>query len=133
MPMPLGGKDCSDQDRPAAALSAVEKERRKENFQEFLSRQHAAQERKRVQMQEVSLQNRMTRTKRLFCAVTIKNSMRHITCRLFRQVLSVSTSINLNFFIFDWGDRLEKRINEHGHIKLTPASKVNGTIILTLD
>jgi hypothetical protein len=54
MPMPPG-KDFSDQDRPAAALSAVEKERRKENFQEFLSRQHAAQERKKIQMQEVRL------------------------------------------------------------------------------
>lgn len=35
-------------------LSAVERERRKEQFQAFLTRQHAAQERKKIQVQEVS-------------------------------------------------------------------------------
>ena len=36
------------------ALSATERERRKDNFQAFLTRQHAAQEKKKIQVQEVS-------------------------------------------------------------------------------
>jgi hypothetical protein len=42
----------SEQGQPAL-MSAMERERRKDNFQQFLSRQHAAQEKKKIQVEEV--------------------------------------------------------------------------------